>query len=463
MDLREYDFLDRQGRAVPAEIGKRGPADDINGPYLPSGPSSVLMASTRVVLDSVELPAYGYHVLECRRKPEGAPAPASAAPAKPVLENERLRVTLDPRGTLTATYRSGKTAMRFAGLLDFEDEADVGGEYDFRPLAGDRVLRPPAQAVAWRWRLWTPALQVLEVDHWIDCPIEADRATGRRSAKKSRLWIRNTLTLRRGAACLEIRTEIDNTCRDHRLRAVFPLPFRIRQYEAQTQFGRLIHSLRLPAGTGWRQPPSLCRRQYGWLAFRDPQSGLGLALLPQGIHEHEAGESSARLTLLRCVGEIGEGGPALLSPDAQCPGAQVCNYALHFLDPESDSPVALERGMARLARPPQAWTLHPEAMPALADRAVSFLELRSEQLLVSSIRAGASPDSLLVRVYNPTASAASGEFASDAALRGVRPIRCEAPGAPHRGPARAAPRITVPPHAIAAFEIGFKPGRKGNH
>jgi alpha-mannosidase len=459
MDLRKYDFLDRNGRAVPVAIGARGPADDINGPYLPSGPHSVCLASTSVVLDAVDLPAYGYHILECRRRPVSArdPAPASGAPAKPALENERLRVTLDPGGTLTAVFRHGKKTTRFARLLEFEDEADVGGEYDFRPLAGDRVLRPSARAVAWRWQAWTPAFQVLQVDRWLDCPLVADRTAGRRSAKKVRLRIRNTLTLRRGSAGLEVRTEIDNVCRDHRLRVAFPLPFRIRQYEAQTPFGRLVHRLRLPEGKGWRQPPSRCRRQYGWLAFRDPESGLGLALLPQGIHEHEAGESSARLTLLRCVGEIGEGGPALSAPDAQCPGAQICEYALRFLDPATDSPVALEREMARLSRPPRAWALHPEAMPARADRAASFLELRAKGLVITSVRAGAAPGSLLVRVLNPTSRAASGTFVSDSALRGVRPIRSDSPGASRRGPARASSRITVPPHGLALFELEVAP------
>lgn len=455
MDLRDYEFLDRNGRAVSVAVGERGAAEDLNGPHLPSGPRTAYLARTPVVLDGLSLPAYGYHILECRRKSGAprAPSPAAGAPAKPVLENERLRVALDPRGTLTAFFRHGKKTARFPGLLEFEDEADVGGEYDFRPLSGDRAIRPSVRAVAWRWKVWTPAIQVLQVDRWLDCPREADRAAGRRGAEKARLLLRNTLTLRRGSACLEIRTEIDNVCRDHRLRAVFPLPFRIRQVEAQTPFGRLVRRLRLPEGKGWRQPPSLCRRQYGWLAFRDPTSGLGLAILPQGIHEHEAGESSARLTLFRCVGEIGEGGPALPSPDAQCQGLQSCDFALRFLDPATDAPAGLERDMARLARPPQGWTLHPGAMPARANRAVSFLKLRSEELVVTSVRAGAAPGSLLVRVLNPTSRSASGTFASDTGLRAVRPIRGVRPGVCSRGAPLASARITVPPRGLSAFEL----------
>jgi len=75
-------------------------------------------------------------------------------------------------------------------------------------------------------------------------------------------------------------------------------------------------------------------------------------LLTKGLPEYEASSDGLRLTLLRCVGTISQppdmetrpvaAGPHIATPDGQCRGRHVFEYALRF-DGESLSDAALVR------------------------------------------------------------------------------------------------------------------------
>jgi alpha-mannosidase len=77
-----------------------------------------------------------------------------------------------------------------------------------------------------------------------------------------------------------------------------------------------------------------------------------LVLLTKGLPEYEASADGLRLTLLRCVGTISRpsgmatrpvaAGPDIATPDGQCRGGHVFEYALRF-DGEDLSNAALVR------------------------------------------------------------------------------------------------------------------------
>ena len=77
-----------------------------------------------------------------------------------------------------------------------------------------------------------------------------------------------------------------------------------------------------------------------------------LVLLTKGLPEYEASADGLRLTLLRCVGTIsrpsglptrpGAAGPDIATPDGQCRGRHVFEYALRF-DGDELSNAALVR------------------------------------------------------------------------------------------------------------------------
>jgi alpha-mannosidase len=89
-----------------------------------------------------------------------------------------------------------------------------------------------------------------------------------------------------------------------------------------------------PARAEWVEPPVPTAHTLGAVALGP------LVLLTKGIPEYEASEEGLRLTLLRCVGTISRpnglptrpqgAGPDFATPEGQCRGRHVFEYALRF-------------------------------------------------------------------------------------------------------------------------------------
>src|SRR5207253_2215062 len=90
----------------------------------------------------------------------------------------------------------------------------------------------------------------------------------------------------------------------------------------------------LPPRVDWVEPPVPTAHTLGAVALGT------LVLLTKGLPEYEASEDGLRLTLLRCVGTISRpagmptrplaAGPDIATPDGQCRGRHVLEYALRF-------------------------------------------------------------------------------------------------------------------------------------
>ena len=116
---------------------------------------------------------------------------------------------------------------------------------------------------------------------------------------------------------------------------------------AESQFAVVHRPLAPPPPRAdWVEPPVPTAHTLGAVA-------LGrLALLTKGLPEYEAGRDGLRLTLLRCVGAISrpaglptrpvQAGPEIATPDGQCRGRHVLEYAVR-LDAGSLTDAALVR------------------------------------------------------------------------------------------------------------------------
>ncbi len=138
-----------------------------------------------------------------------------------------------------------------------------------------------------------------------------------------------------------------------------------------------------------------------------------LAVLNRGLPEYEiiAGEhgySAIAVTLLRCVewlsrGDLttrrGHAGPAEFTPEAQCQGPGVFDYALVLHDGDWESEDALALREAQAFNTPVLVVisdLHAGELPST----VSLVEIEPGSLVVSAIKRP-HDGVLIVRVYNP--------------------------------------------------------------
>jgi alpha-mannosidase len=123
-----------------------------------------------------------------------------------------------------------------------------------------------------------------------------------------------------------------------------------------------------------------------------------LVLLTKGLPEYEAGPEGLRLTLLRCVGMISRpagmptrpvaAGPDIATPDGQCRGRHVLEYALR-LDGDRLSNAALVRA---------SQDYRTDFLRG--DPFESPLELGGD-VVFSCLKAAEDGDALVLRVFNP--------------------------------------------------------------
>ena len=165
----------------------------------------------------------------------------------------------------------------------------------------------------------------------------------RRRSRRDRTWlpILTRVTLWAGLPRIDFQVTVENTAADHRLRALFPLPFVVANAITENQFHVATRPL-APAPWNGRgdELPAATFPQKTFAAFE--AEGAGLAVLNRGLPEGEVvtgadGRQAYALTLLRCVGWLsrsdllsrrGGAGPTIATPGAQLPGPHEFAYAL---------------------------------------------------------------------------------------------------------------------------------------
>jgi mannosylglycerate hydrolase len=146
-----------------------------------------------------------------------------------------------------------------------------------------------------------------------------------------------------------------------------------------------------PPRAEWVEPPIAAAHTLGAVALGS------LAVLTKGLPEYEAGPDGLRLTLLRCVGTISRpaglptrpvaAGPDIATPDGQCRGRHVFEYALRF-DADRLSDAALIRAGQDYRT--DFLTGDPFAPPLSIEGDVVF----------SCLKGAEDGDGLILRVFN---------------------------------------------------------------
>ncbi len=315
----------------------------------------------------------------------GGFAGARPEPSSPQAETLRVEVASD--GTLTVTdLRSGRS---LDGLLALEDEPDAGDLYTFCPggparrasFAGTRVLRDDG------------VVREVMVEHELPG-----------------VRIETVARVVHGIDRVELRTTVANQAADHRLRVLFPVPADHEEdVRAESQFAVVRRPL-VPAEprAEWAEPPAPTAHTLCAVALGP------LALLTKGLPEYEASHDGLRLTLLRCVGTISRppglatrpiaAGPEIATPEGQCLGTHVFEYALR-LDAASLSEAALVRAGQDYRT--DFLTGDPFEPPFRLDGDVVF----------SCLKGAENDDGVVLRVFNPNATRERLE------LTGTRPAR----------------------------------------
>jgi hypothetical protein len=389
---------------------------------------------------------------------------AAASKATRRLENRHLRVDVARDGSFTLVDKS--TGKRFAGLGLFGEQADIGDEYDFGDIVGERERlhgREPAKVVDAGAR---DGVQALRIVRTLRMPAEADAKARKRSRKRVALPTTIDLVLGPDAEQLDVLLSFTNTAKDHRLRWCLPLPFAPSQSRAGLKFNEVTR----PAGT---QPmakvaPRIHPEHPGDHFVAAAEGDAGLAVFAEFPFNYEIMPGKTHylaICVLRAVGWLtrvdlatrkGGAGPDTPTPEAQCLGRR---YAMRF----ALRPFAAKESSGLFAEAAR-WRAHPLAaqMEGTWQRSAPsgfqgpFLSCDRSEIVLTALKPAQAGTGAVARFFNASPAAVSAELRAPE-WKELRPLslaeeptgdwRCE-----RAGDGRW--RIEFPPYSLRTVALG---------
>jgi len=329
-----------------------------------------------------------------------------------VIENEYLHVEASPAdGTLTV--KDKRTGTVYCGLNQFVDGGDCGDEYNYSPPPSDFQ---PAARLKHVFLASGPVRQTLSIE--LDLPTPASLAPDRKSRSKEMtvIHIASHITLTAGVPRVDIRTEVENHARDHRLRVHFPTPFAVTEADYDSHFEVIRRPIGLPEfDETWIEQPRPEVPQRAFTVISDGK--IGLMIANRGLPEVEVMRNpfsqrkrvsengvEIALTLLRCInwisrddfeGRRGHAGPMTSAPGAQMIGRWEFDYSI--IPVGQDAILSYNQAYAFEAPLRAVSTgLHDGTLPASG----SFVEVSPHEFVISAVKEAEDGKGWLVRGYN---------------------------------------------------------------
>jgi mannosylglycerate hydrolase len=265
--------------------------------------------------------------------PQTPPAPLDCS----VSDSGDVRVKA-PNVDLLVESATGRIVFNgLEGFCRLVDEGDAGDTYNYSPPARDIAVDTPSKAsVSILER--GPLRARVSVSRLYEVPEQLSPDAGTREGA-CLLETETIIEARATDPLVRLRIRVNNPAKDHRLRAVFPLPSPASHSLADGPFSLDRRGLTAEGG-----PTERGLATYPSWSF--VQAG-GLTIIHKGLHEYELidlrGEKgteqahSLAITLLRCVGWLSRSsmryrptpaGPSLPTPGAQMIGEHILELAV---------------------------------------------------------------------------------------------------------------------------------------
>jgi len=322
-----------------------------------------------------------------------------------IIQNEFFVVEASRSdGTLTITDK--RTNGIYKGLNRIVDGGDAGDEYNYSPPTSDSIHCPRLISVrVFRHKL----VQTLEIEYTLKVPAQLSDDRKSRSTKMVEIPVTSRVSLIPGGERIDIHTEVDNSAKDHRLRAHFPAPFGVQDADYDGHFEVVRRTIGVPEkGENWAEAP---RPEVPQRVFTDVSNGrIGLMVANRGLPEVEVIKpnrsdcSEIALTLLRCVGWLsrddmpvrqGHAGPGFETPGGQMDGKWMYDYSV--IPHKGDWKEAFQLAYS-FETPLRAvvTAIHPGELTVEG----SFISHAPEEFVISAVKESEDGKGWIVRGYN---------------------------------------------------------------
>ena len=284
-----------------------------------------------------DVPAYGYKTYHLKREKADQgklPVQLGDSGKPPVLENEHVKVTIQPDGSLDILDKA--TNHLFAKQHYFEESGESGHAWIHMAPQQDKLVSSLGKKAEIHCLESSELLTRYRVRIVLEVPagLEGKEGDWRRTQATVALPIESVLKLRKGQRWLDVQTTIDNQVEQHRVRACFPTKIAATHSAAEAAFDVIERPITITPDSAYFGKTN---PQYPMHRFVDMSDGkVGLGLLNEGMREYEATDDADRtlyLTLLR--GFTAMQSPVIDQWDvypwmklAQSLGINQCHYAI---------------------------------------------------------------------------------------------------------------------------------------
>lgn len=412
-----YAVVTEEGQLVPAIEVSRGRSEEHPHPILN-------------IEGELTLPAMSIQRLFLQ------PTEIADAPSSAVLENERVKVQVNPNGTFSLGNKSN--GQLFSDLSLFTNQGDNGDSYDFSDITGDAEASLNDRPFVLTTLPVKSGFQAVQLDGTLPIPIESNDAG--RSETVVELPMRMTLSLAPESDQLVVDYHFTNTASDHRLRINIPLPFRVEEIRAGIKFNEVTTQVRpqpRPAGIVEKKgdfkaedmgklaadarihPEFTCDH---FVSFENDQGGL--ALYPQFPVNYELVDGDAQrlaVTILRAVGHLSRSGMNTRTngagPNIKLPGAQMLNreFSMRFTYRAycAEQKETLFRDSVLSRQLPSTGLIEGYGQTKVENAELPTFGTDNKNLTLSAFKKTQNRKHVLIRFFNPTATEQPGNVQID--------------------------------------------------
>lgn len=331
-----YELINKEGKEIPGMISKEKvrygydlPKDRFRIPYMEK--------YVTVTLQVEKMSPFFWETFALVNGTQHLEKTSLIKEEGRLLENEWLTLRFSDNGTLK--IKDKETKKELSNLLVFEDVGDIGNEYIFKQPENDHEILSSDTLAEFSIVKDTFQEAVVKITQTLMIPesatdllkkeqqavVDFRNRQATRSKKLVPLLIETFVTLTKGSKRVNFETRINNQMKDHRLRVLFPTDFSVTTHEADSIYEVVTRENEV--SSSWKNPTNPQHQQV-FVNLHDDTSGLTVSNF--GLNEYEIlqGKTIA-LTLLRCVGELGDWG-YFPTPEAQCLGNYTFSYGLEL-------------------------------------------------------------------------------------------------------------------------------------
>lgn len=265
------------------------------------------------------------------------------------LENNKIKVIINPNGTFDLYHKA--TNRWYVGLGMLEDKGDAGDEYNYSYPDTDKSYYSTDSNVTITDLMVTPEKVQVEIRFDMDLPIGITKDRKKRNHERMNMPVRQVVTMEANSEVIKVKTAIRNTVKDHRVRALFPTDITADYTYAGSPFDVVKRPIHMDDYDEAMIPDNVKRVIVGAREAKPNTTFLGrelidindgekgLAILSKGLPEYTVyqDKNTIALTLFRSVGwiakdintRIGDAGPEIFTPEAQCLREMSFEYAVY--------------------------------------------------------------------------------------------------------------------------------------